>query len=694
MEENKLMEIEKYKTYSNSVSSLEEFKTYLKPYKYIEKIKIINAAILCVNIHKNVKRASGEYYYTHPLTVAKILIDLKMDFETVQAGLLHDVIEDTYLKKEDIEKRFSKTVADLVDGVTKIENINFKHMDKNFVRKESIRKTILSMADDNRVIIIKLADKLHNMLTLDFLNEEKRIRTAEECLEIFVPLSARIGMNSMKNSLETLCIKYLDPENHRMINSYINNINVEDERIYIEEILEKIKSEAKKRRIKVVAKGRFKNFLSIYKKIKKKGIAINQIHDFVGIRLICNTVNECFLLLNIVHSNWMYLEESMKDYINNPKSNGYQSLHTVVKGKNGIEIEFQIRTDYMDKIAENGIAAHFKYKLIQSGKRKLKKEDLEFEKRMAELEKGLKENRLSNEEFFEAAKEEILKDTVRVFTKDGTPIELPIGSTAIDFAYKIHKDIGNSLYYALANRKPISIKVPLQNSWTIEIITNENSAPNIGWLSYVKTTKAKKSIKEFLFKSDAIEKNLIITEENEDKLKGIKHSRSSKYENSKKLIVKNKTIIGHYVSRFGKCCAPKVGDDLIGYISNGKGLIIHKKNCSAILSQADERRLIKIEWMEKVNIHVYNFEYSCDSGGSKIFKDFDDILEKYKDINTLSFRLENIGSVKNNIYQVKMTLEIINLKEVSLIENELSSKEYVISIKTNKESSHQDWESN
>lgn len=578
-------------------------------YNAEDRKKIENAAWYANEKHGEQKRKSGEPYIIHPLAVAETLIQLNMDADTVCAGLLHDVVEDTGTSAEEIEERFGANVRDLVEGVTKIANI--KSLSKSAAEAETIRKMFIAMSKNMPVIIIKLADKLHNMRTLQYMNPVRAKEIAQDCLDIYAPLADRLGIAWMKAELEDLSLKTLKPETYDYIQNYLLSKQAENSQ-YLETVRKKIANACINEGIKGIRiTTRLKHIYSIYMKMKKRRKEIDEIFDILGVRIICNSVPECYTLVGIIHQLWPPMEGRFKDYIAMPKANNYQSLHTTIMAMNGTILEVQIRTYEMDQIAEYGVASHWVYK-SQSGSdsdQSWVNMDSRQLSRIATKLKSWNTEIEQSESFMEDLKSELLKDTIYVFTPKGQAIELPLGSTALDFAYTIHTEVGNHTVAAKANGSIIPLAQPLENTQVIEIITQKNAHPKVNWLKYAHTTSARRKIRNWLNKYDenlVIEKNIIanrkdieevIKAEPQPEPAAIKDSdiiRSvSDRSRSTVTVGRNKNVM----ISIAQCCNPVPGDSIIGYISRGRGVIVHKADCPNLAHMAEiEQRKIPVEW--------------------------------------------------------------------------------------------------
>ncbi|MBO7214785.1 MAG: bifunctional (p)ppGpp synthetase/guanosine-3',5'-bis(diphosphate) 3'-pyrophosphohydrolase, partial [Clostridia bacterium] len=446
--------------------------------------------------HKNQKRASGEEYFTHPCAVAQILIGLKMDFRTIAAAFLHDVLEDTPVSANDIETEFDAEVLALVEGVTKLDKIEFKSHEEE--QAENFKKIFVSMAKDIRVIIIKLADRLHNMRSLNFLSHERQLRMANETLEIFAPLARRLGISKLNCELEDLCLKYIDPEAFEYLAENIHN-KLEEREAFVKKMVDELRKIVFESNIKGEVFGRPKHFYSIYKKMKAKNLTLDQVYDLTALRILVNSVDECYELLGKIHKNYTPMPGRIKDYIAIPKENMYQSLHTTVVTPFGKVFEIQIRTYEMNNTAEYGIAAHWQYKENKNSSDNFDKR-LSWIREVMEWQGGLKDSK----DFLESLKGDIYNTELLVFTPKGEVISLVKDSTPVDFAYRIHTQVGNRCVGARINGKMVPLTTVLKVGDVVEIITsNTSSGPSWDWLKFVKTNAARAKIKAFYKKEKA-----------------------------------------------------------------------------------------------------------------------------------------------------------------------------------------------
>jgi len=572
-------------------------------YSQEDQAKIRAAAEFADELHGEQKRKSGEPYIIHPLAVGEILIQLGMDRDTICAGLLHDTVEDTQCTLDDLERLFGHEVAVMVDGVTKISKL--KSESKSLQEAETIRKMFFAMGKDMRVIIIKLSDKVHNMRTLQYMNPVRQKEIAQDCLDIFAPLAGNLGISWLKTELEDLSLKALKPDTYNYINDFLLQRRGEYN-AFIKTVQKAILEACSKVGITdVQIKGRVKHVYSIYLKIKKRKKEIDEIFDVLGIRVICNSVTECYTILGIIHQTWHPIEGRFKDYIAMPKANNYQSLHTTVLGPNSKHLEIQIRTKDMDKTAEEGIAAHWAYKASSGSETGAWKnyDAVNYNKIIAKI-KNWSHEIEQNEDYMDEIKNELLKDSIVVFTPQGRVIELPVGATALDFAFKIHSEVGVHCTGAKADGNIIPISKPLENTQTIEILTSPNAHPNEAWVNAVMTSSARKKILAWLNKNQSANVPQISEKKKDERpqvetpkpiipiMQGIKFIPTGR-NTSSVIIGKDK----HILFDFAKCCNPVHGDDIVAYITRGRGYVIHKKDCPNLRHMPEvEQRLVPVEW--------------------------------------------------------------------------------------------------
>ncbi len=629
---------------------------------------IIKAYKLAKYAHRDQKRKSGEPYFIHPLAVANIICDMQLDIETVSGGLLHDVVEDTEYTYEDIESIFNKEIADLVDGVTKLGKI--KYRSKEETQSENLRKMFLAMAKDIRVILIKLADRLHNMRTLNYMDPEKAKYKATETLEIYGGIAHRLGISKIKWELEDLALRYIDHDGYYELVEKVSMKRSQREE-NIAKIVNSLQEKFAEMEIPCDVYGRPKHFYSIYRKMKNKHKSFEEIFDLTAVRVLVDTVKDCYAVLGVVHTLWKPIPGRFKDYIAMPKPNMYQSLHTTVVGPDGEPLEIQIRTHEMHNIAEYGIAAHWKYKEgISNSKEDKIEEKLQWLRQMMEWEKDLKDPH----EFMDALKEDVFSSQVYVFTPQGDVIELPAESTPIDFAYRVHTNVGNKCVGAKVNGRMVTLDYKLQNGNIVEILTSSNSpGPSRDWLGIVKTPNAKSRIRQFFkkerreeniergnsilerefkkhglptTKDSVIDKNMLIiakkfnqpnvedliatvgyggimasqvvtklkelyTREMRQAMKEKKASLSediekhnisdAEYSKKRKKTPSQGIIVeglDNILVRFAKCCNPLPGDEIVGYITKGRGVAVHRADCVNVNPDDEffKKRMIKVSW--------------------------------------------------------------------------------------------------
>ncbi len=581
---------------------IQRFLMKIKKYPKNQQKKIIDAVNFSWSKHEKQKRKSGEPYIIHPLAVAEILVQLEMDGDTICAGLLHDTLEDTTAEYEQLKERFGVEVADLVEGVTKIEIL--KTDNKSVQESETIRKMFFAMSKDARVIIIKLADKLHNMRTVHFLEPTRAKEFATETLDIYAPLADRLGISWLKDELEDLSLKTIKKETFDYIQGYLLSKKGE-QAAYLKRIEKKIYNACAQEGLgNIIITSRAKHAYSVYLKMKKRKKDIEEIFDILGVRILCDTLTECYTLLGLVHRIWPPIEGRFKDYIAMPKANNYQSLHTTVMSLDGKLLEIQIRTKAMHKTAEFGIASHWKYKVHSGSQDNISMGDEQFNKILTTLEKWSSEID-QNESFMEDIKEELLKNTICVFTPQGHIVELPKNSTALDFAYRIHTEVGNHTAGAKSDGSIIALDQTLKHTQVIEILTNPNAHPHLSWLRFAQTQSARKKIRTWLNKNDNIfiDKNIIVTPK---KLVEEPQVQKEKID-EKGEIIRNVSDESRLTFRVGdetnlmislaNCCNPQRGDEIVGYISRGRGIIVHKKDCSNLKNMKEiDQRSVEVAW--------------------------------------------------------------------------------------------------
>jgi len=583
------------------IETITAFEKKLENYADDDRRRILSAAKASRTLHEGQSRDSGEPYFIHPLQVAEILLEFNLDASTVAAALLHDVLEDTKMTRQDLRREFGRDVDALVNGVTKIATV--KAQNKNVQETETIRKMLLAMVKDIRVILIKLADKLHNMRTLEYKNEKRRREIAQETLDIYAPLAGRLGISWLKDELEDLSLKHLNHETYDQIKTFVRQ-KKQDRADYLERIKNAIHKRAAEAGLEIEVDARAKHFYSIYEKMKRRNKPLDEIYDSLGIRILARDETACYTILGLVHRLWPPIEGRFKDYIAMPKANRYQSLHTTVLSYGGRMLEIQIRTFEMHRTAEYGVAAHWLYKEQGRGKRS-DSHDLAIMHRVRDLDG----QRITSSEFLEEIKREILKDCIYVFTPKGDAIQLPKGSTAIDFAYHIHTEVGNHTSGAKADGSIIPLKAELKNTQVIEVMTSPSAHPHLNWLRYAHTSRARSKIRHWLNKHD---ENLIIDrsivarrkqeEPAESKTEEQAPQQPAQAPAQNKIFDQRKVGVRigndrNFMIHFAGCCNPTTGDDIVGYVSRGRGIIVHKHNCPNLKLIPDyEERAIDVEW--------------------------------------------------------------------------------------------------
>ena len=604
---------------------LEQFEKQLKRYSPQDRGKIMRAAQWSANLHLSQKRASGEPYIIHPLKVAEILIDMELDPPTITAALLHDALEDTAASIDSIRKEYGKQVAILVDGVTKISILQAKN--KTVQRSETMRKMLLAMTKDIRVILIKLADKLHNMGTLEHHPMSKRRETAQECLDIYAPLADRLGMFWLKAELEDLSLKHLNPEVYEQIRLSFSEKKPERTR-YLKKVTRAILSESRKQGLKISVTARAKHLYSVYRKMKIRDKDLHEIYDLLGVRILCETESECYALLGIVHGLWPPIEGRIKDYIAMPKANGYRSLHTIVMSYGGKVMEIQIRTNQMHLSAEFGVAAHWRYKSRQS-KDRIKPQDIALISKLKSWD-GMGN---TSDDFLEEIKREILNDSIYIFTPQGDIVELPNGSTALDFAYYIHTEIGNHCIGAKADGNIIPLNRTLKNTQAIEILTTSNATPHVNWLRNVKTARARSKIRHWLNHHD---ENLIVDRSIIAKRKAPEVAPTPATSEIVTSVIDSEKIVfkidneRNMMIQIARCCSPTTGDAILGYVSRGRGIIVHKRTCSNLKNINEIKdRTVDVEWEAVSPRSTQRFHIHARMT-SDLFSEIEGAIRKYK----------------------------------------------------------------
>jgi RelA/SpoT family (p)ppGpp synthetase len=628
---------------------LDKLETYLPPAQ-IERVR--EAYDYGAEKHQGQKRVSGEPYITHPVAVADILADLRLDGDTLVAAILHDVIEDTPTAKAEIASLFGEVVADLVDGVSKLDQIQFKNRQE--AQAESFRKMLLAMVRDIRVIMVKLADRTHNMRTLGAMPPVKRRRIARETLEIYAPIAERLGLYAVKLELEDLGFRALYPYRYKVLERELKRARG-NQKEFVGKIAESIKGALKKVSVSGGVEGREKHLYSIYKKMQSKGISLNEMVDVYGFRIIVESADTCYRVLGIVHSLYKPMPGRFKDYIAIPRVNGYQSLHTTLFGPNGIPIEVQIRSEQMHRIAETGIAAHWKYKSggdvyggVEADRAR------EWLANLVQIQEGG-----SSEEFLESVKVDLFPDKVYVFTPKGKILRLPSGATAVDFAYAIHTDVGNRCVAAKVDRRLVPLRTPLRNGQTVEIITAKGATPNPSWSGFLVTAKARAAIRQYLknmkrgeaaelgrrmlglaleefslnlkkipqSEIDAVVKELNLRDAEElfekiglgERLAPLVARRLQPLaeEADKKATTGGPLMIAGtegLVVNYARCCFPIPNDPIMAYLSTGRGVMIHRQNCGNLAEYRKQpEKWISVAW-EATHDRLFSSEIQLEVG--------------------------------------------------------------------------------
>lgn len=726
----------------NREEALKEFMDYVHSYLGDDECEqIMKAFTLADKAHEGQFRASGEPYIMHPLAVAEILAHLQIDHITLIAALLHDVVEDTEYTKEDIEKLFGSEVAFLVDGVTKLNQ--FQYETKEDRQMENYRKMILAMAKDVRVVVIKLGDRLHNMRTLKHMRSDKQKRIAKETLEIFAPLAHRLGIFNVKWELEDLSFRYLEPDKYYDLVDQMKQKRQSREDI-VNDTMAQLTKALGEANIKADIKGRPKHFYSIYKKMKKDNRDLSQIYDLLAVRVIVDTIPDCYAVLGIAHSIWKPLPYRFKDYISMPKSNMYQSLHTTVIGTMGQPVEIQIRTWEMHRVSEYGVAAHWRYKEGNKGA------DKEFDQKVAWLRQVLEWQDTSNpKELVNALKLDVFSGEVFVFTPKGDVVKLPIGSVPLDFAYRVHTDVGHHCVGAKVNGKIVPLDYTLQNGDIVDIITSKTGKPSLDWLNIVGSSESKNKIRNWFKrenKEENIEKGLEALEREAKRLNyswkelcgdnriqqvvkqlksgtedemyaacgygGIPVStvllrlvelfkKSKEHEDSRKTteqIIEKLKVQGAkkakngtgilvkgepgVMVRMAKCCNPVPGDDIIGYITRGRGVSVHRSDCTSLgHTPEDLERMIEVSWDESSSesFHVGIDIQAYDRPG--ILMEVMAVLSELK-ITITNMNAKVLENTKNVI--INIVVEIRDISQLDFVMTKLRRIREVYTVQRSK----------
>ena len=694
---------------------MELVKAYITDPKEIENVE--KAYNLALEKHNGQYRKSGEAYIIHPLNVTKILTTVYADSETLQAGLLHDVLEDCDCSREEMESIVGPTVTKLVEGVTKLSRLHFSTENEYLI--EYYKKIIVGMSEDVRVIIVKLADRLHNMRTLWALPAEKQVKKANESLEILAPIAHHLGIHKIKSELEDLSLRYLKPDVFYDIAEKLNKTKLERDRT-VQEMMEEVKDILTEHNIPFEMKGRSKSIYSIYNKLNK-GKKFSEIYDLLAMRILVNTKQECYLVLGLIHSKYKPMPKRFKDYIAMPKPNMYQSLHTTVFGIDGYLFEIQIRTHKMDELAENGVASHWAYKENKNATANLQsttEQKLQFFKSIIDL----SNDKMSSEDFVNSVKDEVLNNNIYCFSPKGDVFELPKGATPLDFAYKVHTRVGETTVGALVNNVIAPLDYELKDNDIVKIITNKASSPSLEWVNMVKSTATKNKIRSYFSKNekdiyiergkDSLEKELrkkklpiagFFSDENSKKIfKELKvdnvdevylnigngHTSSNSviniiYKQEEKNPVKKPVVIKDesndiIVSGIDKvkvnlanCCNPVYGDEIIGYITKGNGISIHRINCHNLLTL--DNRTVEVKWNDNSNNKKYQTDILiyCNTHDNKMVE----IVQKASMLNISVIEIKNIYQSDISVYQV--SCYVTSVKQLDKLFLEFNKEPFV-----------------
>lgn len=705
-------------------------------YKDDDYLAIKYALDFATEAHKNQKRASGEPYIIHPMAVADILMDFGLDSDTIVAALLHDVIEDTEYTEEDIKTKFGNGIYEMVMGVTKLTRINFSpentDTDIELAQAETIRKLFFAMAKDIRVLLVKLADRLHNMRTLEHLAPEKRLRKSRETLDIYAPLAGRLGISGIKCELEDLSMKYLYPDDYEFLSQKLDSQRINRMHL-VERVAESLSSQLNDLGIRYEIKGRPKHFYSIFKKMRNQGKTFEEIYDLVAVRVIVDTISDCYTVLGLIHSMWKPVPGRFKDYIASPKPNMYQSLHTTIVTDFGQIFEVQIRTVEMNRIAEYGIAAHWKYKEgISSRSMSELDKKLGWIKEVMDVQGDLKDSL----EFLDTLKMNVSTNEIFIFTPKGTVIDLPVGSTAIDFAYRIHSEVGNRCIGIKVNNKIKPVNTVLENGDVVEVITsNSAKGPSRDWLNFVKTPTAKAKIRSY-FKKAMKTENIKLGKdmlEEEAKRRGYalgdlmldssvklimdKHNlndtddmyatvgcggiksqqivakliefykkavpKETTYNFDADKVVRPKLRSGITVEGFddfliniARCCNPLPGDEIVGYITRGRGVMVHKSTCPNI-KNVERERLLSANW-SNVDDSLFNAPLHIETDTNNYV-----LAQITGAIVKLNLRMTSFNASESKTKDkmiVKLVLEIHNSDDLDKAIKKLSTLKGVIKV--------------
>jgi guanosine-3',5'-bis(diphosphate) 3'-pyrophosphohydrolase len=691
--------------------------------------QIRKAYVFSAKVHQGQTRRSGEPYLIHPLEVAGILAKMKLDVPSICTSLLHDTVEDTVATLEEIEGLFGEEIRNLVDGVTKLSKIQFTTTEER--QAENFRKMLMAMAKDIRVILVKLADRVHNMRTLEHMPEMRQVSIAQETIDIYAPIANRLGIQEMKTELEDLSIKYLKPDIYQMIDEQVRKRRQQREK-YITEIRQLVLGKMRDHNIDSEIYGRLKHYYSIWRKMEDQHIPFDQVHDIVAFRILVDSLQQCYEALGVIHALWRPVPGRFKDYIAMPKANGYQSLHTTVIGMGGERVEFQIRTHDMHEFAEHGIAAHWKYKegeLIED------KDEMKFKwiRKLLEWQSELSDPT----EFLDTVKLDLFADDVYVFTPKGELLEFPRGSTPLDFAYSIHTDVGHSTIGAKVNGKIVPLRYQLHSGDTVEILRGKQKKPHKDWLSLAKTSRAKAKIRQFLRqeeqgKSAEIGRELLekecrkyqLTMSHVLKSRELEQfAKKASYDTAESVLAaigygkfsplqivalfvpherlhpeekarQGESVIGRIVRRlkrpkgmvkvggmsdmmlhFAKCCNPVPGDPIVGFVTRGRGVTVHVADCEKVIGQ-DMERLINVEWdMTNAASRIARIRVVCADRPGMLAKMTEAISEQGSNIAGASIRINDDKTATNSF-----DVEIKDLAQLRAVMKALERVKGIISV--------------
>ncbi len=694
---------------------------------------LIRRAFLLANqAHGEQQRASGEPYITHALAVAEILVQLRLDPEAIAAAILHDVVEDTTIKLADIEQLFGPSVARLVSGVTKMAYIEQKDLaekgTKEHMRVESLRKLLLSMAEDVRVVLIKLADRLHNMRTLKHLPEEKQRRIAKETMDIYAPLANRLGIWHIKWELEDLSFRYIDHINYKKVAVFLDERRV-DRELYIANVIQVVRAELYKAGLEAEVTGRSKHIYSIWRKMQRKGVSFHALNDVRAIRILVSRTQDCYAALGVVHTLWRHIPKEFDDYIATPKENMYQSIHSAVIGPEGKNLEVQIRTQEMHKHAELGVAAHWTYK---EGKR----HDVGYEQKITWLRQLLewKDESVDAGDFIDRFKSEVFQDRVYVITPQGDIFDLPQGATPLDFAYHVHTDVGHRCRGVRINGRIVPLTYELKNGEQVEILTTRVGQPSRDWLNpllgYLKTSRARSKVRSWFKQQNhglnveegraALEKDLrrlgmhginqttLATElkfanvddfyaaygrgdisANQIAARGqilAHHTAPLKSPGTDRTVKAEKTSgiqihgVGNLLTHVARCCSPAPGDAIVGFITRGRGVTVHRHDCRNILHLDDSQRarLINVDWGNQ-QTEIYSVDIRIDAIDRQgLLHDIINVMTNEK-INILA--VNTLSDKHDSSAQMDLTIEVTDIEQLSRVLTRLSQLNNILEVR-------------